>query len=76
MDPLKKKLDQREKLELITIIIQMLRQEPDLQWLLTTPLPIASSRTASIDPKIYQQQILAAISANAVKSNGGLQLSR
>src|SRR5215472_2213750 len=64
MDNLKKSLEQREKPELIAIIIQILRQEPDLHWLLTTPLPIASSRTASINPKIYQKQILAAISAN------------
>jgi hypothetical protein len=41
----------------------MLRQEPDLQWLLMTPLPIASSQQASIDPMIYQQQIVAAMSA-------------
>ncbi len=41
----------------------MLRQEPDLEWLLTTPLPTTSSRKVSIDPKIYQQQILAAMSA-------------
>jgi hypothetical protein len=63
MDTLKKDLEQREKAELIAIMQQMLRQEPDLQWLLMTPLPIASSQKASIDPKIYQQQILAAMSA-------------
>src|SRR6266566_9159057 len=63
MDTLKKTLEQREKPELIAIITHMLRQEPDVQWLLTTPLPIAASRKASIDPKIYQQQILAAMSA-------------
>src|SRR6266566_9442291 len=63
MDTLKKTLEQREKPELIAIITHMLRQEPDVQWLLTTPLPIATSRKASIDPKIYQQQILAAMSA-------------
>ncbi len=63
MDALKKTLEQREKPELIAIITHMLRQEPDVQWLLTTPLPIATSRKASIDPKIYQQQILAAMSA-------------
>lgn len=63
MDTLKKTLEQREKPELIAIITHMLRQEPDVQWLLTTSLPIAASRKASIDPKIYQQQILAAMSA-------------
>src|SRR5271167_3792622 len=62
MDTLKKNLEQREKSELIAIIQHMLRMEPDLEWLLNTPLPIASSRKASIDPKIYQQQVLAAMS--------------
>jgi hypothetical protein len=64
MNTLKKNLEQREKPELIAIITHMLLQEPDLQWLLATPLPTASSQKASIDPKIYQQQILAAMSAS------------
>ncbi len=63
MDILKKSLEQREKPELIAIITHMLRQEPELEWLLNTPLPIASSRKTSIDPKIYRQQVLAAMSA-------------
>ena len=63
MDNLKKNLEQREKPELIAIITHMLRQEPDLEWLLTTPLPTAASREASIDPKIYQRQIVAAMSS-------------
>ncbi len=63
MDTLKKNLQQREKTELITIIQHMLRQELDLQWLLATPLPTASSRQASIDPQMYRQQVLAAMSA-------------
>src|SRR5437588_5127991 len=63
MDALKKNLEQREKPELIAIIQHMLRQEPELQWLLTTPLPTAVSRKASIDPKMYRQQVLAAMAA-------------
>src|SRR6266566_3285935 len=63
MDTLKKTLEQREKSELIAIILHMLRLEPELQWLVNTPLPIASSRKMSIDPKIYQQQVLAAMAA-------------
>src|SRR6266566_9944850 len=63
MDILKKSLEQREKPELIAIITHMLRQEPELEWLLNTPLPIASSRKTSIDPKIYRQQVFAAMSA-------------
>jgi hypothetical protein len=60
---LKKNLEQREKPELIAIIQHMLRQEPELQWLLMTPLPIASSRKSSVDPEVYRQQVLAAMSA-------------
>lgn len=63
MNTLKNHLEHREKAELIAIIQHMLLQEPDLQWLLATPLPTASSLKASIDPKIYQQQIVAAMSA-------------
>jgi hypothetical protein len=37
MQTLQKKLEQREKSELIGIIEQMLRQAPDLHWVLTTP---------------------------------------
>ena len=61
MDNLKKNLEQREKPELITIITHMLRQEPDLQWLLMTPLPTASSRKSPLDPEVYRQQVLAAM---------------
>ncbi len=64
MNTLKNNLEQREKAELIAIITHMLHQEPGLQWLLATPLPTASSQKASIDPKIYQQWILAAMSAS------------
>lgn len=60
---LKKNLEQREKPELIAIITHMLRQEPELQWLLMTPLPIASSRKSSLDPEVYRQQVVAAMSA-------------
>src|SRR2546421_7691843 len=60
---LKKNLEHREKPELIAIIQHMLRQEPELQWLLMTPLPTASSRKSSLDPEVYRQQILAAMSA-------------
>ncbi len=62
MDMLKKNLEQREKAELIAIIQHMLLQEPDLQWLLNAP-PIASSRKSSLDPEVFRQQVLAAMSA-------------
>jgi len=38
MKALQKQLEQREKTELIAMLQQMLRQEPDVQCLLTTPL--------------------------------------
>jgi hypothetical protein len=63
MDTLKKKLEKLEKSELIAIIQHMLHQEPDLQWLLAAPLPTISSQRASIDPDVYQQQVLAAMAA-------------
>ena len=58
-----KNLEQREKPELIAIIQRMLRQEPELQWLLMTPLLTASSRKSSVDPEVYRQQVLAAMAA-------------
>lgn len=61
MDTLKKNLEQREKAELIAIIMNMLRQEPDLQWLLGTSLPATASPMTVIDPKEYRQQVLAAM---------------
>ncbi len=60
---LKKNLEHREKPELIAIIQHMLRQEPELQWLLMTPLPTVSSRKSSVDPEVYCQQVLAAMAA-------------
>jgi hypothetical protein len=61
MKALQQKLEQREKTELIAIIQQMLRQEPDLQWVLTTPLPTSSSQKVSLDPEAYRQQVLNAM---------------
>ncbi len=61
MKALQKKLEQYEKAELIAIIQQMLRQEPDLQWLLTTPLPTSDPRQVSLDAEVYRQQVLAAM---------------
>jgi hypothetical protein len=58
-----KNLEQREKSELIAIIQHMVRQEPALQWLLTTPLPATSPLKSSLDPEVFRQQVLAALSA-------------
>ena len=45
MDTLKKNLEQREKPELIIIIQQMLRQEPELEWLLNQRFKEKKRRT-------------------------------
>src|SRR6266699_6151144 len=71
IDMLKNNLEQREKPELVAIIQHMLRQEPELQWLLMTPLPTASSRKSSLDPEVYRQQVLAAISAGDYQRKRG-----
>jgi hypothetical protein len=63
MKALQKKLEQREKSELIAIIQQMLRQEPGLEWVLTTPLPASGSRQDAPDPEVYRKQVLAAMEA-------------
>src|SRR5258708_18937026 len=63
MDTLKRKLEKLEKPELVAIITHMLRQEPDLQWLITTPLPVASIKKGAIEPKRYQPQVLAGMGA-------------
>jgi hypothetical protein len=71
MDMVKKNLEQREKPELIALIQHMLRQEQELQWLLMTPLPTASTRKSPVDPKVYREQVLAAMAAGDYQ--GGIQ---
>lgn len=55
------RLQQRDTPELIALLEQMLRQEPDLQWLLTTPLPTTAPPKTLPDPEIYRQQVQEAI---------------
>lgn len=62
MDATEKKLQRREKAELIAIIKYILLQEPDLQWLLTTPMPTSNLPDISVSPKLYREQILTALS--------------
>jgi len=61
MKTLQKTLEQREKSELIALIQQMLCQEPELQWLLKTPLPLAPLPQVSLDPDLYRQQVRTAM---------------
>jgi hypothetical protein len=63
MNALQKKLEQRDKSELIAIIQQMLRQEPGLEWVLRTPLPASGLREDSPDPEVYRKLVLAAMEA-------------
>ena len=54
---LEEALGQRSKSELITLIKQMLRREPDLELLLETP---ADGGSATADPETYRRQATAA----------------
>ncbi len=49
-------LEQCSKAELITLIKQMLRRDPDLELLLTT----VSKQRKSVDPEVYRRQVAAA----------------
>ncbi len=58
-------LQSRTKDELIALVKQMLRQEPDLETLLHTPLPgvgalTPDGRPAPVDPEVYRRQAEAA----------------
>jgi uncharacterized Zn finger protein len=52
-------LERRSKAELIALIKQMLRQEPELEWLLETPLPAAGKRQEPVDAAVYRRQAAA-----------------
>jgi hypothetical protein len=76
MNALQKKLEHREKTELIAMIQQMLRQEPDVLWLLTTPLPTSSFQKVSLDPEVYRQQVLnAMVVGNQLRKYNRVSLS-
>jgi hypothetical protein len=66
MEAGEKQLERREMAELIAIIKAMLHLEPELQWLLQTPMPHTTQRHVSLDAKLYQQQVLAAMAAGDV----------
>jgi hypothetical protein len=73
MKSLHKKLQQLDKSQLIAIIQQMLRQEPGLEWILTTPLPGSSSPQDSPDPEIYRKLVLAALKSGDERGRIKLQ---
>ena len=53
-------LEQRSKEDLIALIKQMLRYQPDLETLLETPLPGGDRRGAPVNPETYRRQVSAA----------------
>jgi uncharacterized Zn finger protein len=53
-------LARRSKEELIALIRQMLRREPDLESLLELPLPVAGAASAPVNPDVYRRQAEAA----------------
>ena len=53
-------LEQRSKEELIALIKQMLRYQPDLEILLETALPGGNRHGAQVNPETYRRQVLIA----------------
>jgi uncharacterized Zn finger protein len=53
-------LDRRGKAELIALIKQMLRRQPDLEMLLDAPVPGGAGDGAPSDPEVYRRQAAAA----------------
>ncbi len=53
-------LERRSKAELIALVKQMLRQQPDLESLLAIPLPSSEKQVTQADPEVYRREVLAA----------------
>jgi uncharacterized Zn finger protein len=53
---LERTLEQRSKEELIALVKQMLKQEPELESLLEMPLPVAGKQTPPVDPEVYSRR--------------------
>ncbi len=65
LEELEPALKRRSKEDLIALIKLMLRQQPDLELLLETPLPGTSKRDTPVSPKAYRRQ------AEAIFHRGG-----
>jgi len=59
VEDLDKALERRSKAELIALIRQMLRQQPDLEPLVAAPLPTSHERRGPVTPEVYRRQIAA-----------------
>src|SRR5204862_750896 len=55
-EPIEEALQRRSKEELIALIRQMLRRQPDLEMLLEAPLPGAGRPASPVGPEPYRQQ--------------------
>ncbi len=83
MSIVEKNLERREKTELIAIITHMLRQEPELQWLLETALQLHPLRKPRLTQRCtgsrfwqrYRQETTNA-STNVMRFREGWQLSK
>ena len=60
-EELEANLERRGKSELIALIKQMLRIQPDLESVLDMPLPGITQGAASVDPSSYRRQVAAAL---------------
>ncbi|MBW6474954.1 MAG: SWIM zinc finger family protein, partial [Anaerolineaceae bacterium] len=60
-------LTQRNKGELIAIILQMLQHDPDLAYLLEVPSLVSGSAAQSIDPQVIRLQVKGAFSSAGVE---------
>jgi hypothetical protein len=54
--PLEVALAGRSKEELIALIQQMIREQPDFESILTTPLPVPGRATGPVSPDAYRKQ--------------------
>jgi hypothetical protein len=62
-DSMERDLQQRKKTELIAIIKLMLQQQPELAWVLQTPLPTTGQSAPPINAALYRSQIETAVAA-------------
>lgn len=62
-DKVEQDLQRREKAELIALSKLMLQQQPELAWVLQTPLPTTGKSTLSTNASLYRSQIEQAVTA-------------
>jgi uncharacterized Zn finger protein len=65
----------RSKEELIALIKQILRQEPELETLLETPLPVAGKRSSPVSLETYRRQAAAVFDRAGDEWGAGLEIA-